>query len=265
MGTPNEIITFPTSPQGRLTLIAHSARLLWRAALGLVYPRECVACGIGLSAAAPGDICLKCEAEIKYIGADCCPKCAFPFGPHVGSTRDACPSCRPGFFFRKAVAVWRYDGPGRDVVLRWKYQGVFTAQNTLVKRLVDRVAAEKFGGKLDLVVPVPMHWRRRMLRRFNSAQLLADGVARGLSLPFSSRVLIRNRNTPSQVGLSALERIANVRGAFSVRSARLVEGRGVLLVDDVVTTCATASECARALCRAGARAVYVASVARGTK
>jgi ComF family protein len=241
---------------------AHAAKTAWRAAIGLVYPRECIGCGEALSAGAPGDVCLKCEAAIQYVGADGCPKCGFPFGPYVGQTRAACPECRPGLFFRKAVSVWRYAGPGRDIILRWKYEGVFTGQDILVRRLTDRLAAEEFAGKLDWVVSVPMHWRRRLARRFNQAQLLAQGVARELSVPYSSRILIRTRNTPSQVGLSARERIRNVRGAFRVRRPRLLAGKAVLLVDDVVTTCATASECARALRRAGARVVYVASVAR---
>ena len=255
-------IILPSSRRDWPFRAAHVARNLLRAAIGLVYPRECIACGIGLAPASPGEICLKCEAEVRYIGGDCCPKCGFPYGPYVGATRAPCPECRPGLFFRKAVAAWRYDGPGRDVILRWKYQGVFSGQGILIRRLADRLCAEEFAEDLELVVSVPMHWRRRLTRRFDQAQLLAHGVARKLAVPYSSRVLVRTRNTPSQVGLSGPERIRNVRGAFSVRRPELVKGRVVLLIDDVVTTCATASECSRALRRAGARAVYVASIAR---
>jgi ComF family protein len=258
----NDTIVFPSSRPDWPARAVQAARNVWRAAIGLVYPRECIACGMGLSPMARAEICLKCEADIRYIGTDCCPKCGFPFGPHVGQERAACPECRPGFFFRRAIAVWRYGGPGRDIILRWKYQGVFASQDILIRRLADRVAAEDFAGGIDLVVCVPMHWRRRLARRFNQAQLLAQGVARELSVPYSSRVLVRTRNTPSQVGLSGPERIQNVRGAFRVRRPLLVQNKAVLLIDDVVTTCATASECARALRRAGARAVYVASVAR---
>jgi ComF family protein len=158
--------------------------------------------------------------------------------------------------------VWRHEGPGRELILRWKYRGILAGERLLVRALVDRLDGQGFTGDLQVVVAVPMHWRRRLARRFNQAELLARGAARNLALPYVGNALVRIRNTRSQVGLPLAERVVNVRGAFGVRRPRAVQGKCVLLVDDVVTTCATVAECSRALDAAGARAVYVASIAR---
>jgi len=238
----------------------------WRAALralvGLVYPPHCVACGRGLDPAAGVCLCRTCSAEIAFISGNRCSKCGHPLGPYASERPETCPSCRPGFRFRRAVAVWRYQGPGREMIHRWKYQADLSGHQFLVGQVVDLLRNQPFTDELDMLVAVPMHWRRRIVRRFNPSAMLACDVARRLGLPFEARVLCRVRNTPSQVRLTRLQRLENVRGAFRVRRAKRVRGRTVLLVDDVMTTCATAHESARALHLAGARAVYVATLAR---
>ena len=237
-------------------------RAACRALGGLVYPRECLACGAALALDAPGGLCRRCAAGIHYIGRDRCPRCGFPFGPHVGPRRGACPSCRPGLRFRRAVAAWRYEGPGRELVHRWKYRPALAGHDLLVERLADLLRGEPFTGEIDVVVAVPMHWRRRMVRRFNPSEVLAADAAKRLDLPYCRGALVRVRHTPSQVRLNRSERLENVRGAFRVRRPGRIAGQCVLLVDDVVTTCATVAECSRALRLAGARAVYVAALAR---
>jgi len=115
---------------------------------------------------------------------------------------------------------------------------------------------------VDVVVPVPLHWLRRIRRRFNQSGDLAEAVGKRFGLSLRAGVLRRVRPTRSQVGLTATQREDNVRGAFRVLRPQEVRERRVLLVDDVLTTGATCSECARTLRRAGAKRVYVAALAR---
>ncbi len=114
----------------------------------------------------------------------------------------------------------------------------------------------------DLLVPIPMHWRRRLLRGANSPELLADRLARRLGVPVANRLLIRCRNTKPQADLKPKERFGNVRGAFRTAKGYGLQGARVVLVDDVLTTGATCSEGAKVLKQAGASMVGVAVVAR---
>jgi ComF family protein len=128
----------------------------------------------------------------------------------------------------------------------------------LGERLASAIPRDQ---RFDLIIPVPLHWRRRFQRGFNQAALLAARVARRYAVPVVVAVR-RRRATATQAGLSNAKRRANVAGAFEVRRPRAVAGRRILLVDDVMTTGATASACAAALKRAGARYVAVLTLAR---
>lgn len=114
----------------------------------------------------------------------------------------------------------------------------------------------------DVIIPVPLHWTRLWRRGFNQSALLASEVATRLARPLDVRSLVRSRATPSQTARDGKERLLNVRGAFGVRRPGRVAGRRILLVDDVMTTGATANECARALISAGAARVDVLTLAR---
>jgi ComF family protein len=121
------------------------------------------------------------------------------------------------------------------------------------------------GPLFDLVVPMPLHWFRRWRRGFNQSELLAREVSRRLGLPMAAGVLARRRHAPPQSGLSSAARRRNVAGLFSVKDRLEVEGRRVLLVDDVLTTGATAQSAARALKSAGAAQVVVLTLARADR
>jgi ComF family protein len=164
--------------------------------------------------------------------------------------------------FRQAVAVFRYEGCVREAIHRWKYRGDLRAGASLCDMLLEALRQEEFMGSVQVVIPVPLHWVRRLRRRFNQSEFLARAVARRFGVGFAPGVLRRIRNTPSQVGLTPAERHQNVRDAFRVVRPWALRGRTVLLVDDVLTTCATAGECARTLRGAGAGCVYVAALAR---
>jgi ComF family protein len=160
------------------------------------------------------------------------------------------------------MSLGPYDGPLRVAIHELKYRG----RRRVAARLAERIAAEPVSrGVLTqdvVLVPVPLHPRRKRERGFNQAELLASELGRRLLLPVRASALVRRLDTPSQTGLTALERRRNVKDAFAVRGRAQVAGRVVVLVDDVVTTGATLRACARALHAAGASEVRSVSAAR---
>lgn len=202
-----------------------------------------------------GPLCATCGEKLfgQRFAGDPAPLC------------DLCRRAAPRF--RKAVAYGAYDGPLRDLVHVLKYQRVKPAASLLGRLLCRAVAAVELPED-TLAVPVPLWKGRRRERGFNQAEEIARALLRfrdGGGIQLNAALLVRNRETASQTGLTRHQRRANLRGAFSVVLPEKLKGRNVLLVDDVMTTGATAGECARVLLRAGAKQVWVATVARATR
>ncbi len=170
-----------------------------------------------------------------------------------------CALCRRGLRgFDAAYAYGAYEDRLRELIHLFKYGRI----RPLGRRLGEWLAgAAPLDQAFDIVVPVPLHWRRRWQRGFNQSELLASAVARRFAAPLV-RALRRRRATLVQAGLSNAGRRENVAGAFSVKRREAVEGRRILLIDDVMTTGATAAACAFALKRAGARYVALLTLAR---
>jgi ComF family protein len=170
-------------------------------------------------------------------------------------------------FFRRAVAFGAYDGVLRELIHLLKYQRVQPVAPVLGRLLGQAVAAAQLPPDL-VAIPVPLYKRKQRERSFNQAEeiaraLVRSGLVTGIQLDTSS--LARTRQTVSQTGLTRHQRRANLRGAFSVVKPDRVAQRNVLLVDDVMTTGTTAGECARILLQAGAKQVFVVTVARAVK
>ena len=245
---------------------------LWR----LAYPEQCVVCG-GLLGLERRHFCSPCYDALPWIGPHSCPRCGEQTAPQA-STDGGCAACRGRqFAFSRAVAPFRYEREVRDLILHFKLGRRASLGYVLGELLCGYLARDGVSRVVDLVVPVPLHWRRRMHRGFNQAELLALEIGMRFGLPVASRVVRRRRATVSQTAFSGLRRTMNVRDAFAARVAprgtlgRLwawargihgLLGRRVLLVDDILTTGSTVHECARALRGAGARDVLVATVAR---
>jgi ComF family protein len=177
--------------------------------------------------------------------------------------KNICGACRArayGFHYARAAA--RYDGVVREALHAFKFRGRRALAAPLADLLIEVVTGRLPAGAPDLLLPVPLHPGRERERGFNQAALLARGVARAWGCPVREDVLVRTRATASQTELDAPARRANVRDAFRARRPALVAGRHVVVVDDVCTTGATLSECARCLREAGARRVGVLTVAR---
>jgi ComF family protein len=232
-----------------------------RGLLHLVYPGHCLTCGRPLGED-QDSFCADCRRALFTDPVPCCPRCAATVGP-FGVADGRCGRCRDeGFAFAAALRLGPYDGLLRQVILRLKKQ-----RNEGLAELIGERWAEQEGERFralgaDAVVPVPLHFWRRMARGYNQSLAVARAVSMRLGIPCERWWLRRVRNTPRQTAQTAAGRKENVRGAFAVRAGVPLRGRCVLLVDDVMTTGATAGEAARVLRAAGAARVAVSVLAR---
>jgi ComF family protein len=229
----------------------------------LIFPWSCVVCGIeGQSEA----FCPSCRAELmQQVTGRVCPRCAMPTGPYA-DLRRGCAVCRGrALGFDAAIALGPYEGTLRELCLRLKHErnawlaarlsGLwFEARRDPIGRLPDDA----------WIVPVPLHWWRHWRRGYNQAEALARGLASHLDRPVR-KPLRRILATDKLAALSRTERARAMRGAFRARRNAGLDGRTILLVDDVLTTGATCGAAARALKQAGAARVVVAVIARTGK
>lgn len=223
--------------------------------LDAVLPPQCLSCREPVDT--HGQVCGTCWSEIDFITDPRCAACGRPFEYDLGPEAlcGACIAEQPKY--GRARSVMRYGERSRRLVIGFKH-GDRTERAKTFGDWMARVGEEILSGA-DALVPVPLHRMRLLSRRFNQAAMLALVTGRRAGVPVQPRLLVRTRPTPSQGGLNARERRANVRGAFAVRPSqeRQVRGRRLVLVDDVMTTGATVSACAQVLLKAGAAAVDV--------
>jgi ComF family protein len=233
-----------------------------RSAAQLIFPNACLICDTqeSVDSAFRHGLCSACLKGVTGDSSNTCRRCGSTVGPHIDATED-CVTCRKeSFGFASVVRLGPYQGRLRDAVLRMK-----TASGEGLADMMGRVFAEFARDRLravDLVVPVPLHWRRAWRRGYNQAGAVARELAVGLGVPFRSNWLRRIRYSPQQVQPSAAARRENLRGAFRASRRAVVSGKRILLVDDVMTTGSTASEAARVLRAEGAKEIAVAILAR---
>src|SRR5271155_1680626 len=244
----------------------------------VLFPSDCRICGEPLVNVSRLPVCPQCLAAMRPIAGGVCAVCGERlFSSFALSGSDGAPRCglcrRIAPAFVRAVAYGSYEGGLRELIHLLKYAGVHPAANVLGRMLAEAIAdlEPELPPDSIAVVPVPLHRSKLREREFNHAERIARAAIKTKLSPASGRLLLcpgileRKRETPSQTGLTRHQRRENVRGAFGVAQPETVRGREVLLVDDVYTTGATVSECARVLRRAGATKVWVATVARTLK
>lgn len=229
-------------------------------ALDALLPPRCLACGQTVEGA--GALCAGCWEAIDFLAPPFCAVCGLPFEFDLGPEA-LCGACaRDPPPFDRARAVMRYDQASKGLILGFKYADRTEGAKAYGAWLA-RAGAELLTGD-TVIVPVPLHWRRTFIRRYNQAALLAWALGRVGGHAVVPDLLVRKRPTPPQGHLSREARRRNVAGAFALdpKRAALARDRPVLLVDDVLTTGATVSACARALRAAGAAGISVVTLAR---
>lgn len=232
-----------------------------------LFPADCRLCGTPLIKISRLPVCDECLGAMRPIAGGVCSTCGerliSPYAFRAEGEDPQCGLCRrlaPPF--AKAVAYGSYDGGLRELIHLLKYEQVRPAAAVLGRMLQEAVASLEVSPQA-IVIPVPLHVKKRRQRGFNQAELIAREGLKQMTL--CARSLERQRDTKSQIGLTSHQRRENMRGAFVVPRPQEILERDVVLVDDVFTTGTTVSECARVLKRAGASKVFVATVARTLK
>jgi len=254
----------PLSSSMRQILAHGLASCAW-AVDDLVFPWICLLCGTE-GGALHGPFCASCRARLldaaTAAGASACPRCALPVGPHA-DLRRGCAECRGhSLGFDAALALGPYAESIRDLCLRLKHERNAWLAPWLGNLLADARQSELARLPRDAwIVPVPLHWWRRLQRGYNQAEALAKGLSRSLDLRVR-QPLRRIKATDRLAHKTASDRMDAMRQAFRARLDPGLKGRTILLVDDILTTGATCGAAARALKQAGAKRVIVAVLAR---
>jgi competence protein ComFC len=232
-----------------------------RGLVSLLYPSFCAACAGGVE---PGEnLCDCCAGKAPLIRPPFCAKCSQPFEGEITDTF-TCENCENRVLhFDVAVCVYRSRGVVRKVMHDFKYGRQIHLRHVIGRWLVAALDDPRLAGRrFDFIVPVPLHPARKRERGFNQAELLARELQRQSGIQVAS-VLQRTRYTNTQTQFDRAERMENLRGAFRLRRDCNVQDLRMLLVDDVLTTGSTLSECAAVLKKAGALSVHAATAARG--
>jgi competence protein ComFC len=234
-------------------MITSLALDFWSGLLDLIYPPRCLVCG----ASDEDYLCADCEEKIDVIGSQYCHKCAMPCESYI------CSDCRKRVYaFDSACSAGVYEGVLSKAIQALKFNFHIGMAEPLAKLMIRCFPYNQFSGKVDMLIPIPIHRSRMVDRGFNQSAELSKLMCERIALPVELRVLYKVKNTRHQANLPQDKRISNLEGAFAVRNPEMILGKSVLLVDDVFTTGSTLNEAAKVLKEAGAKAVHAYTLAR---
>ncbi|MDD5730628.1 MAG: ComF family protein [Candidatus Omnitrophica bacterium] len=228
-----------------------------------MYPKTCLSCEKLLRHEAKDSfVCPQCRGKIKKNLPPFCQSCGRQLEKR-GFSKNICPLCqKKKLHFDRAFSPCIYEGTVKELIHGFKYKNKDYLGQTLSKLMAEYIDEYLLPfDYLDLVIPVPLHKTKLREREFNQAQILGGFLAQRYSIKLDGEILVRHRNTRTQTELPDCQRQANVRGSFSVCRKQALKGKNILLIDDVLTTGATASEAAFALKEAGANIVFVCTLA----
>lgn len=229
-------------------------------AVDIVFPPRCFSCHVLV--AEHGALCGDCWSSVQFINTPLCYACGFPFDYDLGEGA-LCASCiakRPSY--HQGRSVMYYDASSSHLITRFKYADKTHVAQSLARLMAK--AGQELLEKSDFILPVPMHKFRLFKRRYNQAALLANALGQLSDIKVLHHALIRYKNTPPQASLTSKQRYSNVKGAFTFDKhfRNVIEGKNLLLVDDVTTTGATLEACSNVLLQSGAEQVNVLTVAK---
>lgn len=232
--------------------------------LELLYPSNiyCISCGSIIDKTRPYALCDECVRKLHWLGQKTCAKCGKIL--QESYRHDLCWDCRTyGHEFDKGYTCVQYGLYERGILLDYKYRKKSYIGRKLGDILYERILLEE--QSFDLVVPVPMHDKKQAQRGFNQAAVMAARLAQRMGIPCAAGLLMRCRQTLPMKGLGAFERQQNLEGAFAVapQNRYKIDGRKILLVDDIYTTGSTMDGCSKALREKGAGEIHILSFACG--
>ena len=225
-------------------------------------PPRCINCGSVLNQ--ENGLCPECFNNTTFITEPYCSKCGLPFAVVSDSRgKKLCPAClkdkRP--VLRLSRSAVKYDEFFKKSIIAFKFMDK-TQNAKIFAKLLKTAGKDIFQEGVDVLIPVPLHYKRLIKRRYNQSALLAFELSKLINKPVLNGCLIKFKATKPQVSFSGRARHQNIKGVFKVKNPSLVANKRVVLIDDVMTTGATLQECAKVLCRAGAKSVDTLTVAR---
>ncbi|HZF01667.1 MAG TPA: ComF family protein [Methylomirabilota bacterium] len=236
--------------------------------LNFFYPEACQLCEEHRAIAKDGFICSKCWSQVRFIRPPFCDRCGLPFEGDI-TTAFECANCREIekhfeiYFSSARSAVRLFGNTVHEAILRYKYSRQLWFEPFLANLLLREALPVLREQKWDFIVPVPLHPTRHREREFNQAERLAKRLSAATNIPMNAKWIRRILPTTQQTRLTSAQRASNVKNAFAFRDGIKLSGEKIILIDDVFTTGATTSACAKILRAAGAGDVCVWTVARG--
>ncbi|MFV0626855.1 MAG: ComF family protein [Alphaproteobacteria bacterium] len=228
--------------------------------INFILPPRCINCGNILNG--NDGICSDCFQKINFISRPFCEKCGQPFEENIKGNK-LCGNCikekKP--IFRLFRSVFIYDDFSKKMILALKFLDK-TENAKVLGKLMFFSAKDILENEIDLIIPIPLHYKRMLKRKYNQAGLLAQVLSKFCKIPVDYSSVIRSKNNRPQVEFSGKVRHNNVRGVFEVKYPEKIRDKRILLIDDVYTTGSTMKECAKALLKAGAKSVDFLTVAR---
>lgn len=235
---------------------------LMDALLDIIYPPslECIICGRRKGVVGATEICPDCYRALPFIHPPVCLKCGKP----ILEDQDLCPDCQgASHYFEQARSVFEYTSVIQKLIHRYKYRGEVSLCRPFAALMLEFLQSQDLKWDFEILVPVPLHPRRQKMRGFNQAEKIAVEISREIGKDIIKDQLIRKKDTLTQVNLDKHQRMWNLWDAFEVKQPRAIQGKRILLIDDVYTTGSTADQCSRVLLEAGAVRVYVLALATG--
>ncbi len=240
-----------------------TATSCFRKFLHVIFPATCASCDSALWNDSVPFFCHTCWESLTPLSGPCCPHCGVPYISSVTLTHSpahecgACRSKSPAF--TQTWSLFQYQSPLKEAIILFKYRGKRSLTKSLIQKMIPALPALP---KIDLLIPVPLHPARLREREYNQSHLLAHGLSQHLQVPLLISCLLRIRPTVPQTSLTKKQRLTNLHRAFSVNDSSHIQGKHILLIDDVFTTGTTLHECAKTLRKAGSGPVYGLTLAR---